>query len=128
MTFTNTGDKPIKLDAYALPYRIKFQCDGPGPDSVKKQLVYVDVALKAPTEEDYPVLQPGKSWSPSWTPSFPGDIPDGAGTIAAYYLRRPGTYKLRMTLYDKYAPHVEGAPEGTKWLESNELELKVRAN
>ncbi len=38
LTFTNTGDKPIKLDAYALPYRIKFQCDGPSPDSIKKVL------------------------------------------------------------------------------------------
>jgi hypothetical protein len=126
LTFMNTGDKPIKLDAYALPYRIKFQCDGPGPDSVKKQVIYVDMVLKPPTENDYPVLQPGKSWSPSWVPAFPGDIPDGVGTIAAYSLRQPGTYKLRMTVYDKYAPHGEGAAEGTKWLESNELELKVR--
>jgi RNA polymerase sigma factor (sigma-70 family) len=126
LTFTNTSDKPIKLDAYALPYRIKFQCDVPSPDSIKKVLVYVDMAFKPPTEKDYPVLEPGKSWSPSWTPSFPGDIPDGDGTIAAYYLRQPGIYKLRMTLYDKYAPHVEGSVEGTKWLESNELELKVR--
>lgn len=31
-----------------------------------------------------------------------------------------------MTVYDKYAPHVEGSVEGAKWLESNELELKVR--
>jgi RNA polymerase sigma factor (sigma-70 family) len=126
LTFTNTGDKPIKLDAHNLPFRIQFHCHGPSPDSVKRELEYVDVALKSPTEEDHPVLQPGKSWSPTRTPSFPGDIPDGDGTIAAYYLRKPGTYKLRMTLYDKYAPHVEGAEEGTKWLESNELELKVR--
>jgi RNA polymerase sigma factor (sigma-70 family) len=126
LTFTNTGDKPIKLDAYALPYRIKFQCDGPGLDSVKKHLGYVDLAFIPPTEKDYPVLQPGKSWSPGWTPAFPGDIPDGAGVIAAYSLRQPGTYKLRMTVYDRYAPHVAGAAAGTKWLESNELELKVR--
>lgn len=125
LTFTNTGDKPVKLDAYALPYRIKFQCDGPGPDSVKKLLVYVDMAFNPPTEKDYPVLQPGKSWSPGWTPAFPGDIPDGVGTGAAYSLRQPGTYKLRMTVYDNYAPHVEGAAPGTKLVESNELELKV---
>jgi hypothetical protein len=127
LTFTNTSDKPIKLDAYALPFRIQFHLIGPGPDSVKKHLVYVDLAFKPPTEKDYPVIQPGKSWSPSWTPTFPGDIPDGWGAIAAYYLRQPGIYKLRMTVYDKYAPHVEGAPGGTKWLESNELELTVRA-
>jgi RNA polymerase sigma factor (sigma-70 family) len=126
LTFTNTSDKPIRLDAYILPYRIKFQCDGPGPDSVKKQVLYVDMVLKPPTEKDYPVLQPGQSWSPSWTPAFPGDIPDGVGAVAAYSLRQPGSYKLRMTVYDKYAPHAEGATEGTKWLESNELELKVR--
>lgn len=126
LTFTNTGDKPIKLDAYALPYRIKFHYHGPSPDSVKKQLVYVDQVLKPPTAKDYPVLQPGTSWSPSWAPAFPGDIPDGVGTIAGYSLRQPGTYKLRMTVYDTYAPHVEGAADGTKWLESNELELMVR--
>jgi len=126
LTFTNTSDKPIKINAYALPYRIKFCCDGPSPDSVKKLLVYVDMLIPPPTEKDYPVVQPGKSWSPSWTPSFPGDIPDGIGTIAAYYLRQPGIYKLRMTVYDNYAPHAEGSIEGTKWLESNELDLKVR--
>jgi hypothetical protein len=108
-----------------LPYRIKFECAGPRPESAKKHW-FVDVAPKPPTEEDYPVLQPGESWSPSWTPAFPGDIPDGTGTTAAYYLRQPGIYKLRMTVYDKYAPHVEGTKAGTRLLESNELELKVR--
>ena len=126
LTFTNTSDKPIKLDAYALPIRIQFRCHGPSPDSIKTDLFYLDELSIPPTEKDYPVLQPGESWSPSWTPKFPGDIPDGAGTRVAYSLRQPGTYKLRMTVYDRYAPHVEGAPDGTKLFESNELELKVR--
>jgi hypothetical protein len=125
LTFTNDTDKPIKLNAYALPYRIQFECAGPRPENAKKHW-FMDVALKPPTEDDYPVLQPGKSWSPTWTPAFPGDIQDGAGTTVAYYLRQPGIYKLRMTVYDKYAPHVEGAKAETKWLESNELEFKVR--
>jgi RNA polymerase sigma factor (sigma-70 family) len=126
LSIINTSDKPIKLDAYALEFRIKFQCDGPSPDSVKKQVLYLDMVLGPPTEKDYPVLQPGKSWSPIWLPAFPGDIPDGIGTIAAYSLRQPGIYKLRMTVYDTYAPHVEGAAEGTKLFESNVLEVKVR--
>src|SRR5262249_44951112 len=126
LTFTNTGDKPIKLDAYDLPFRIQFHCHGPGPDSVKKDRGEIDRIAKAPTEKDYPVLQPGKSWSPGWTPAFPGDIPDGTGALAAYYLRKPGIFKLRMTVYNQYAPHVQGAAEGTKLVESNELELEVR--
>jgi hypothetical protein len=126
LTFTNTSDKPIKLDAYDLPFRIQFHCHSPGPDSIKKDLELIDRIAQLPTEKDYPALQPGKSWSPSWTPEFPGDIPDGTGAVAAYYLRKPGIFKLRMTVYDQYAPHVKGAAEGTKLVESNELELKVR--
>jgi hypothetical protein len=86
----------------------------------------VDMILKLPTKEDYPVLQPGKSWSPNWTPSFPGDIPDGFATIAAYSLHQPGTYKLRMTLYENLRAGDEAQAEQAVWLESNELELKVR--
>src|SRR5262249_32087642 len=83
-------------------------------------------AMKPPTEQDYPVIQPGQSWSPTWTPEFPGDIPDGWGAIAAYSLGQPGTYKLRMTVYDQYCPHCEGAADGAKLVESNELALQVR--
>jgi hypothetical protein len=43
-------------------------------------------------------------------------------------VRQPEVYKLRMTVYDHYAPHVEGAARGTKLLASNVLELKVRPN
>jgi RNA polymerase sigma factor (sigma-70 family) len=127
LTFTNAGDKPVKLDAYLLPTRIEFHCQGPGPDSVKKVLELIDAgAAKPATEKDYPVIPPGKSWSPSWMPAFPGDIPEGPGAVAGYWLRQPGTYKLRMTVYDRYAPHVEGATKGTKLYESDELEVKVR--
>jgi RNA polymerase sigma factor (sigma-70 family) len=126
LTFTNTSDKPIKLNAYALPYRIKFQCDGPSPDSIRKLTVDVDLIVKSPTKEDYPVLQPGKSWSPNWTPCFPGDIPDGYGKVVGYILRQPGTYTLRMTLYENLRAGDEAQAEQAVWLESNELELKVR--
>jgi hypothetical protein len=70
--------------------------------------------------------QPGKSWSPNWTPSFPGDIPDGYGKVVGYILRQPGTYKLRMTVYENLRAGDEAQAEQAVWLESDELELKVR--
>ncbi len=124
LTFTNTSDKPIKLDPYALPFRIGFRCEGPRPDSVHKLTVYVDTALES---QDSPVLQPGKSWSPKWTPSFPGDIPDGVGKVVGYVLRDLGLYKLRMTVYENLSAGDEPRTERTPWLVSNELELKVLA-
>ena len=127
LTLTNVSDKAIKLNAFALPFRIKLRCVGPSPDSIRELIEYVDRrALKPPTEEDHPLLQPGKSWSPNWTPSFPGDIPDGGGKVVGYILCQPGTYKLRVILYEKPFAGDEKEAELTRWLESNEFELKVR--
>ena len=125
LTFANTSDKPIKLNAYALPYRVELRCIGPTSDSVGKRTAHIDLVLKAPTEEDSPVIQPGKSWSSKWTPSFPDGIPDGYGKINSYTLRKPGTYKLRFILYEDLfgADSQKGKP--LVWLESNEFDLKV---
>jgi RNA polymerase sigma factor (sigma-70 family) len=128
LTFTNISDKPIKLNAYALPFRMEFRCTGPSPDTLQKLTVYVERAgLAPPVEKDAPLLQPGKSWSPSWTRSFPGDIEEGVGIVFSYTLRKPGTYKLGLTLYEAVMVGNEAQAKRTPWLESNELELKVRA-
>src|SRR6266852_303560 len=68
LTFTNGSDKPIKLNAYALQFRMGFRCIGPSPDSVHTSLEYVQrQALAPPSAKDFHLLQPGKSWSPNWT-------------------------------------------------------------
>jgi RNA polymerase sigma factor (sigma-70 family) len=127
LTFTNVSDKPIKIDAYALQFRLGFRCNGPSPDSVQKSVGEIDLVAPAPTAKDSPVLQPGKSWSAAWAPSFPGDMWQGFGQIAIYTLREPGTYKLRVTLYENMLHADQAEADRTPWLESNELELKVRA-
>src|SRR5438445_2198107 len=42
-----------------------------------------------------------------------------------YTLRKPGTYKLRLTLYENLLGGDEPEEKRTRWLQSNELELKV---
>jgi hypothetical protein len=79
--------------------------------------------LPPPAAKDSPVLQPGQSWSPSWARFFPGDIEEGFGKAVSYTLRKPGRYKLRLTLYENLLHGNEA--ERARWLESNELELKV---
>src|SRR5437660_1382543 len=69
--------------------------------------------------------QAGRSSSPSWTRSFPGGIDEGFGKIMCYTLRKPGTYKLRLTLYENLLGGDEPEEKRTRWLQSNELELKV---
>jgi len=126
LTFTNVSDKSIKLNAYLLEWRMGFRCTGPSPDSVHTGIVEVEILLAPPAAKDFPVLQPGKSWSPSWTPSFPGDIPREPDKIIGYSLGEPGTYKLRFTyenLKRADGPLANGTWTGS--LESNELELKV---
>jgi RNA polymerase sigma factor (sigma-70 family) len=122
LTFTNVSKKPIKLNAYDLRLRLGFRCTGPSPDSVKTIIEEVKrPALPPPSPKDFPSLQPGKSWSPTWTHSFPGDIPQQIAKVVGYKLRKPGTYKLRFT----YANLKQGDDTWTGSLESNELELKV---
>ncbi len=120
LTFTNVSDKPIKLNAYDLRWRMGFRCTGPSPDSVHTDIELVHrQKLPPPVAKDYPLLEPGKSWSPEWTHSFPGDIQQETAKNVGYRLRKPGTYKLRFT----YGNLAEGTWTGS--LESNELELKV---
>jgi len=129
LTFTNNTDRPIKLDAYVLQWRMGFRCDGPTADSVKRNVEYIRRPanfLPTPVAEESPVLQPGKSWSPEWTRSFPGGIADGFDKGFDYALRTPGTYKLRVTLYENLIAGDEPQAKRTVCLESNELELTVR--
>jgi uncharacterized protein (TIGR03067 family) len=129
LTFTNDTDKPIKLDAYVLQWRMGFRCVGPTAESVKASAEYIKRPanfLPPRVAEDSPVLQPGKSWSPDWTRSLPGDIEEGYGKAFDYAVSKPGTYKLRVTLYENLIAGDEPQAKRSTWLESNELELKVR--
>jgi RNA polymerase sigma factor (sigma-70 family) len=121
LTFTNVTDKPLRLDltdtsaglnTHDVRFRVKFRCTGPSPDSVGTVVEEISrPPLKAPAEKDFPVLQPGKSWSPDWAIDFPGDVPDGPDRNVGYTLRKPGTYRLSFTCGG---------------VESNELELTVK--
>ena len=128
LTFTNVSDKPIKLNAYDLRWRLGFRCTGPSPDSVHTDIELVSrMELKSPAAKDYPLLEPGKSWSPEWTHSFPGDIQQETAKNVGYRLRKPGTYKVRFTYENlKKADGPLAQATWTGSLESNELELKVR--
>ena len=48
LTFTNVSDKPIKLNAYDLRWRMGFRCSGPSPDSMHTILELVDRQALAP--------------------------------------------------------------------------------
>jgi hypothetical protein len=129
LSFTNVSDKPIKLNAYVLRWRMGFRCVGPSPESVQTMVVFDKLPanhMPAPVAGDYPVLKPGKSWSPGWTLPFPGEINEGPAKSVVYTLRKPGTYKLRVILYDKVLTAGEANTKKTLWLQSNMLELKVR--
>ncbi|MBI1914878.1 MAG: sigma-70 family RNA polymerase sigma factor [Planctomycetes bacterium] len=121
LTFTNVSDRPVRLNVtdraikpstHSVQYRVRFRCTGPGPGSVEALVEEIKrPPLPPPAAVDFPVLQPGKSWSPAWAIAFPGELMEGPFRGVLYRLRKPGTYKLRCTHED---------------LESNELELTVK--
>lgn len=91
LTFTNTGDTPLKLSTYN-PARELLQLDitGPDPSSVVVQPVIMRGVMRAPTAEDYPVLKPGERWTTRIT--FPGVL-----GRKSYILQTPGVYRLHCT-------------------------------
>ncbi len=128
LTFTNVSDKPIKLDTYVLEYRrLEFQAIGFDPEDIHIEITEFDLEIAPPTAKDFPVIQPGQSWSPNRTTSFPGGIPQKIDRAVHYFIRKPGTYKLRYT-YDNQKPSTSPLAKGswTGRVKSNEFVLRVR--
>lgn len=90
LTFTNTGDAPLKLDTlYLTDYRLQLVISGPDEQSVVMQHLKKEMTFHPPSEQDFPLLQPGKSCSMAI--AFPQqDI-----NFASYMLQHPGVYHLR---------------------------------
>ena len=129
IAFTNTGKEPLRLDAHDLFWkRLKLSVTGPdgkpfGPESVSK----VNRAMATAAEGDYPTLEPGKSWSETVKPRFPGEFgPFG------FKVMKPGAYRLKVT-YEVEPPAKEGEIDPlargcwTGVVTSNELTLNVIA-
>ena len=92
VTLANVSDKPIKVDAYDLVWsRLRFLVDGPAEHSVVVTQRMVDRQMRLPDAGDYPVIEPGKSWTLARAISFPGDV--GGNT---YVLNAPGEYRVKI--------------------------------
>jgi RNA polymerase sigma factor (sigma-70 family) len=118
LTFTNVGAQPIKLNAYGIYWNlVKWAVTGPAKDSIRI-LPPAHIDRFGPEAADYPVFQPGQSWSPSIEWPFPfKDSP------ANYYCLKTGPYRIQAT----YRP----SPGKDTWLgevSSNEILLSVRPN
>jgi RNA polymerase sigma factor (sigma-70 family) len=122
LTFTNVGDKPIKLDTYDLPYR-NFKLTITGPDTKSVRIVDLDQERKtrAPSAEDFHLIKPSGSWFPKTVISFPGDI----GAVS-YVLLEPGEYRVKVVYANPEVQKSEfAAGSWTGSVTSNAIVLKV---
>ena len=124
LTFTNVSDKPIKLDAYDWAWTLtKLEVTGPDANSVRVVEKLVDRRMAAPTEKNYPTIEPGATWSDERQPTFP----TGFGP-RSYILLRPGAYRIKVTYtateaHQKVSERAKGAWIGS--VTSNEVVLRV---
>jgi hypothetical protein len=130
ITFMNTGDKAVKLDVYDLGFR-QMKLDVIGPDG--KLLAPEDISpfLKrasiGPTEGDYPVIEPGKSWAVPWKLRFPGEFGRWA-----FHVTKAGACRLKLTYGNQPLP-TEGlvnplaSGSWTGIVTSNEITINVIA-
>lgn len=121
LTFTNVSTERIKLNAYLPSCHLKFDATGPDPESIHTSTGELDIAFKPAVAKDYPVIQPGQSWSPDWIHWFPGAFYQHLARLVVYQTRKPGTYTLRFT-YDSDV--ANGTWAGS--VVSNEFVLTVR--
>ena len=92
VTLTNTGAAPLTVDTYDLvDSHLQVDVTGPRGDSVVlPALIIWDRVIAKPTAADYPVLQPGQSWSFQHPVAFPRPIgypPLGFRDFGVYHLR-----------------------------------------
>jgi hypothetical protein len=122
LTFTNVGDKPVKLDTYDLPYR-NFKLTITGPNAKSVRIVDLDQERKrrAPIVEDFPEIRPSGSWFPKTVIDFPGDI----GAVS-YALLEPGEYRVNAVYANPQVQEsVFAAGSWTGSVTSNEIVLNV---
>ncbi len=124
LTFTNTSDKPIKLDVFALEAeRIDLVIKGPREKSVVKAARRKAPELQEPTDKEFPVIAAGKTWTCDLNVAFPCDVGD-----SYYAIQEPGEYRLRVTYEHApeaavdYAALVKGSWDGRAV--SNEVAVK----
>jgi len=123
-TFTNVSAKPIKLNTYDLVWsRLKLDVRGPDAESVRIVKRALEREMMPPRAQDYPVIEPGKSWTYTYGQTFPGNFGENN-----YILMQPGEYRLRVT-YDHPVRAVtaiskDEAESWTGTVTSNEIVLK----
>lgn len=123
-SFTNVSDKPIKLDTYDLVWsRLKLDVEGPDAQSVRIVKRLIDRDLASPRAQDYPTIEPGKSLTYAYHPTFPGDFGENV-----YFLLKPGEYHIRVTYacteaHQELSEHAKGSWTGS--VTSNEVVLRV---
>jgi hypothetical protein len=119
LTFTNTSDAPIKLNAYDIPWRhLSAKITGAG---VRKDITARNMMWVEPKETDFPTIAPGKSHDLKI--AFPGSI-GGDG----YDLSNTGTCKITIFYRNddrgnKVSRLAEGCWTGT--LKSGTLSIRV---
>ena len=93
LTFSNTTDAPLKLNAYRLQFdRLQLVMSGSDAGSIVQQPVLSNQSMLAPppVTADFPVLQPGASW----TVPVPISFPNGDFHGSHYLLQHTGAYHL----------------------------------
>jgi hypothetical protein len=131
LTFTNVGQKKLKLNTFEADRRL-ITPEVADPEGKELKLTFYrsrvtgTIALITPKEADYPVLEPGKSWTLEKT--FPGvwvNLPIANAQV--YVLPKKGDYKIRFNYENKKddAPVAAGAWTGKAT--SNDLTITVKA-
>ncbi len=116
LTFTNRTEKPVKLDAYDLPWRLMglkvVPIEG---DCVRLQDTRADVKRTPPEPraEDFPIIEPGKSWTLPAKVDLPGTFGGVACSIVSpgrfnFYVSYVATAESRLA-----TPLAEGCWTGT---------------
>ncbi|HUU43969.1 MAG TPA: hypothetical protein VMX57_09325, partial [Planctomycetota bacterium] len=127
LTFTNVSDQPLKLSTYDLPWTLAtLAVRGPDDESVRTRDVraLIKRRMMLPRPADFPVLNPGESWTHPWDWPFP------AMTFGVeHILMKPGEYRLRITyVCTEFHRKLRGGADcWTGTVISNELVLKAVA-
>jgi hypothetical protein len=126
LTFTNVGDKAIKLNAYDFRWvLIRGEVKAAPADSVEHRRAVADRKPAPPKAADFPELNPGQSWSFDTGLSFPGPIPQGGNALDFYSVAKPGEFRIKFTYVSKKidSPLANGIWTGE--LVSNEVVIKA---
>jgi RNA polymerase sigma factor (sigma-70 family) len=122
LTFANVGEKPLKLDAYDLPWRnVTVEVIGPDAESVRVTHPPFDWVTATATAADFPTIKAGNAWSSDRMLVFPGNLGGGS-----YALLKPGEYRVKVVYANEGELNSEfAAGSWTGRATSNEIVLKV---